>query len=280
MATDDATSGRIYIKDLPETGSDYEGWRFTFKSQILRVAPDPVAAMAYIRELHDEAVFFGDLASNLSVNMNKTDVNVFAAVVAACQKGKKGPEILKLIQSRAQFGCGRQAVRIVDQRHLHESTHLATEANTKIQELSCSGLSELDSYMASFSLLRHQMGSGEHKFTNAGAHHSEEAAAAAAAGGKSQGGKGKHKSKKGSDKPCEHCHNPGHTAQKRWLNPKSSAYRPDVAAKINGSSASSSNGGPSAPPGLGAASIGARTRPAVPTDVTQAAETTQCYNIC
>ena len=100
--------------------------------------------------------------------MNKTDVNVFAAVVAACQKGKKGPEILKLIKSRAQFGCGRQAVRIVDQRHLHESTHLATEANTKIQELSCFGLSELDSYMASFSLLRHQMGSGEHKLTNAG----------------------------------------------------------------------------------------------------------------
>ena len=63
MATDDATSGRIYIKDLLETGSDYEGWRFTLKSQILRVAPDPVAAMAYIRELDDEAVSFGDLAS-------------------------------------------------------------------------------------------------------------------------------------------------------------------------------------------------------------------------
>ena len=176
--------------------------------------------------------------------------------------------------------------------------------------------------MASFSLFRHQMGSGEHRLTNAGgiallkrklkdikeldatcavfyasnsvdldaliyaingliAHHSEEierrktqkkaaaakVAAAAAAGGKSQGGKGKHKRKKGSDKPCEHCHKPGHTAQTCWLNPKSSAYRPDFAAKINGSSASSSNGGRSAPPGLGAASIGARTGPAVPTDV-------------
>ncbi|CAE7450270.1 unnamed protein product [Symbiodinium sp. CCMP2592] len=319
MATDDATSGHIYIKDLPETGSDYEGWRFSLKNQILSVAPDPVAAMAYIRELDDESVSFGDLASNLSVDMNKTDVNVFAAVVAACHKGKKGSEILKLIQSRAQFGCGRQAVRIVDQRHLHESTHFATEANTKIQELSCSGLSELDSYMASFSLYRHQMGSGEHKLTNAGgiallkrklkdikemdatfavfnasnsvdldaliyainglvAHHSEEierrkaqkkaaaakVAAATAAGGKSQGGKGKSKNKKGNDKPCDHCHKPGHTAQRCWLNPKSSGYRPDFAAKIN---ASSSSGGASAPPGLGAASMGARPGPAVPADV-------------
>ena len=76
MATVDATSGRIYIKDLPETGSDSEGWRFTLKSQNLRVAPDPVAAMAYIREPDDEAVSFGDLASNFfQTCMNKTDVN-------------------------------------------------------------------------------------------------------------------------------------------------------------------------------------------------------------
>ena len=195
----------------------------------------------------------------------------------------------------------------------------ASEANIKIQELSCSGLSELDSYMASFSLYRHQIGSGEHRLTNAGgiaflkrklkdikeldatfavfnasnsvhldaliyavngviAHQSEEierrktqkkaaaakVAAATAAGGK---GQGKHKSKKSNDKLCEHCHKPGHTAQNCWLNPKSSAYRPDFAAKINGNSASSSSGVPSAPPGLGAASIGPRPGPAVPAEV-------------
>ena len=120
--------------------------------------------MVYIRELDDESVSFGDLASNLSLDMNKNRCECFRA----CQNGKTGPEIPKLIQSRAQFGCGRQAVSIVDQRHLHESTHLATEANTKIQEFSCSGLSELDSYMASFSLYRHQMASGRHKLTDAG----------------------------------------------------------------------------------------------------------------
>ena len=41
-------------------------------------------------------------------------------LVFRCQNGKTGPEIPKLIQSRAQFGCGRQAVSIVDQRHLHD----------------------------------------------------------------------------------------------------------------------------------------------------------------
>ena len=50
----------------------------------------------------------------LHTDMNKTDVNVLAAGVAACRKGKKGLEILKRIQSRAHVGCGRQTVRIVD----------------------------------------------------------------------------------------------------------------------------------------------------------------------
>ena len=82
--TDDATSGRIYIKDLLET-------------LILRAgaSPEPVG----IRELDDEAVSFGELASNLSANMSKTDAHVFTMVVAACQKGKKRPEILKLIRT-------------------------------------------------------------------------------------------------------------------------------------------------------------------------------------
>ena len=189
----------------------------------MRVAPDPLAAMAYIRELDDEAVSFGDVASNMSVDMNNKRRECFRSGGCRMSEGQErtGPEILKLIQSR---------VRIVDPRHLHESTHFATEANTKIQELSCSGLSELDSYMASSSLFRHQMGLI--------AHHSEETEGRKAQKWlqqprslmpRRQGGK--HNSKKGNDKPCEHCHKPGHTAQKCWLNPKSSAYRPDCRPK-------------------------------------------------
>ena len=88
-------------------------------------------------------------------------------------EGQERPKIVKLVQPRAQFkfSCGREAVRIVDQRHSHESTHLATEANTKVQELSRFGLSELDSYRASLFctfLYRHRIGSGEHRLTNAG----------------------------------------------------------------------------------------------------------------
>ena len=104
------------------------------------------------------------------------------------------------------------------------------------------------------------------------AHHSEEiekrkaqkktaaaakTAAAIAVGGKSQGGKGKQKSKKGNDKH-----------KKCWLNPKSTAYRADFAAKVNGGEISSSSApAPTVPPGLGASSVGVRPGPSVPADV-------------
>ena len=64
-----------------------------------------------------ESVSFGHLVSILSVDMNKT---VFAAVVAG-RKARK--------YQRSSSFCNHVAEFAVNQRHL------ATEANTKIQEL-------------------------------------------------------------------------------------------------------------------------------------------------
>ena len=65
------------------------------------------------------------------------------------KKTSKAAEHLKTIQARAAFGCGRQRLRVLDERHKHESTHSATKAD----------------FMASFRLCRHQMGAGKHKLT-------------------------------------------------------------------------------------------------------------------
>ena len=75
-----------------------------------------------------------------NLGMKCVDVSLFAAIVSACQKGIKAAEHLKMIQVRAAFGCGRQALRVLDERHKHKSTHLATKANSKIQKLTCAGL--------------------------------------------------------------------------------------------------------------------------------------------
>ena len=123
--------------------------------------------MAYLRELEDEAIEFNDLASNLDQQLCRLDVSVFAAIVGACQKGTNGKEHVKRIQARARFGCGRQAFRVLDEQHKHQVSYLPTEANSKIQELKCSGLEDLSEFMADFQLYKHQMGTGEHKLSNA-----------------------------------------------------------------------------------------------------------------
>ena len=164
----DEAAGRIFIKDLPEDHADYPGWRFSLAAQVLKAAPDPLAAMQYLRELEDTQTYtFDDLAQFLDVSMTRTDVALFAALVGACQKGAEGKEQLQRIQARARFGCGRQALRVLDEQHKHEATQMATKANTAVQRLTCGSLDELGQYMATFQLLRHQMGTGEHKLTNA-----------------------------------------------------------------------------------------------------------------
>ena len=165
--TGEETPGRIFIKDLPEGHADYDSWRYSLCAQVLRASPDPGLALSYLRELEDESVAFADLPTMLDPGMNRVDVSLFAAIVGACQKGIKAAEHLKTIQARAAFGCGRQALRVLDERHKHESTHLATKANSEIQKLTCAGLEDLGHFMASFRLYRHQMGTGEHKLTNA-----------------------------------------------------------------------------------------------------------------
>ena len=165
--TGEETPGRIFIKDLPEGHADYDSWRYSLCAQVLRASPDPALALTYLRELEDESVAFADLPTMLNPGMNRVDVTLFAAIVGACQKGIKAAEHLKTIQARAAFGCGRQALRVLDERHKHESTHLATKANSEIQKLTCAGLEDLGHFMASFRLYRHQMGTGEHKLTNA-----------------------------------------------------------------------------------------------------------------
>ena len=166
-AAADEAAGRIFIKDLPEDHAEYSNWRYTLCAQVLKASPDPMIAMQYIQELDNPAIQFGDLAAYLNPVMNRVDVGLFAAVVGAIQKGPEAKEQMKRIQARAAFGCGRQAVRILDEQHQHEATRKATKANTEIQKLTCSGLDDLSAYMASFQLLRHQMGADEHKLRKA-----------------------------------------------------------------------------------------------------------------
>jgi hypothetical protein len=89
MAAPPEDRDRIVIQPLPEASSEYGRWRFSVKASILAASPDPILAMAYLAELDDPGTSMDDLARALALEMTKTDVKLFAALVGAC-KGTEG----------------------------------------------------------------------------------------------------------------------------------------------------------------------------------------------
>ena len=134
------------MQPLPEASSEYDRWRFSVKASILAAAPDPILALVYLTELDDPIYSMDDLARGLAVEMTKTDVRLFAAVVGAC-KGIDGSKTVSKIQSQARFGCGRQALRVIDTIFRHEAEHLAVKATAQIANLECRDMNGLENYL-------------------------------------------------------------------------------------------------------------------------------------
>ena len=149
-------TGKVYIKDVPTDFKEYGTWRYGVRAAVLAAAPDPLHAMSYLSELDNEDVHFEDLAMHLPIEMTRTDVKLFSAIMHALE-GKHVEKHHKRIQARCRFGCGRQALRILDEAHKHEGTSLAIKASSKIVELSCSSFDNLETYLTDFELYRAQM---------------------------------------------------------------------------------------------------------------------------
>ena len=102
---------KIVLKDVPANAEDYESWRYAASAQILASAKDSVSAMVYLQSVEDLSIDFATLGTMLPVEQTRLDVRVFAAVAIAAKGQDK---IFDMIRSRATFGCGRQALRILD----------------------------------------------------------------------------------------------------------------------------------------------------------------------
>ena len=116
---------KIALQLLPEASSKYDRWRFSAKASILAAAPDPLIAMAYLEELDKPIATMDDLAKGLAIGVAKTDVKLFAAIIGSC-KGVEGSKTVAKIQAQARFGCGRQALRIIDTMRSHSWARSAT----------------------------------------------------------------------------------------------------------------------------------------------------------
>ena len=152
---------KLTLRGLPQDMGEYSRWRFAMKAAVLAACNDPLLGVTYLAELDadDTVVGFADLPLLVPPQLLRTDMRLFAAVVQAC-KGQTSSKYVEQIEARATFGCGRQAIRILDHAFKNEAGNLAMRAHREIIGLQCPSIDHLESYVSRFVLLCAQMTAG------------------------------------------------------------------------------------------------------------------------
>lgn len=141
---------RLTIKDT-DTAANYPVWRFGVSVAILGASADPDKAMAYIADMDDLTKTQAWLKGNIDPKMKRTDIKLYAALVAACQKAKCAKLTTALRQQRGMYmGIGRVAMRTVDEEMQFEVTRLATAASCRINKLTCQSVDKVGDFVVAF----------------------------------------------------------------------------------------------------------------------------------
>lgn len=148
---------QIVLKDLPASAELYPRWRYNLRSAVLAAIGDQVA-LSYLAEIDATTLVpFEDLANTLDPSLFKLDRRLFSAILTAI----KAPELAKYheqIESRCQFGCGRQALRVLDAAHLFNNAQLQSNAASTLYALTCPSMDNLSQYLASYRLCVQRLG--------------------------------------------------------------------------------------------------------------------------
>lgn len=154
---------KVVVKDLPLHAEGYARWRYALKSSVLAAiavpgGPSLGVAQQYLAEVEATSIFtFEDLHNRLDVAMSRIDLKLFHAILMCC-KGASADKYLEMIEARCVFGCGRQALRILDVAHRFDIENVQAKAATSIVNLKCRSIDDLMTYLARFRLERARVG--------------------------------------------------------------------------------------------------------------------------
>ena len=263
MAAANTDEKQLFLKDLPADPADYGRWRYSVKAAVLAIAGDPVAARAYLLEVEAlNLISFDDLSARLDPLLFKLDVKLFSALLQCC-RGAAQQKYLEAIEARAAFGCGRQALRILDASHRFDEPSIRSKASAAIVQMSCKDMHGLREYLYKFRLYVVQMGGiaeplGLELLRNHLGHIRELEAHFALITSQQLVGAAtldgtlvsleyivavyedkphkKHAAVAGADKDkqCSYCKKPGHTADMCFSNPASSKFKGKDLTKTGG----------------------------------------------
>ena len=123
--------GKLSLKDLPSDVEEYRRWRYAAMAAYVFNAADPSAATAFLEVVSDQRVSFEELVTERPPSQARADAGLFVAILQSL----KGPDAQKFhiaIETEAEMGCGRQALRILDRSMTVSAERLAL---TSLQEL-------------------------------------------------------------------------------------------------------------------------------------------------
>lgn len=135
---------RITINSLPDNYEEYPMWRFSLAAAVLNAGIEVSVCMKFLDEM--DTLPFERLMLPQSHELSKLDARLFTSVVNAI-KGRHHLNHMKQFMSLAQFGCGRQAIRLLDISHRYENRKQASKASSSLVDTKCANMKTLTEYM-------------------------------------------------------------------------------------------------------------------------------------
>ena len=148
---------KITVPPLPSTIEGYGTWRLGVCSSILAATPKPRLMRLYLAEMDTFA--YKDLNAPLTEQIGHIDNRLYDALLKAA-KNAPSPKYAESIEALAMFGCGRQALRVLDGAHNFTAKKVGTRAQRSIIRRTCGTIKELEEHISSFRLRTKQLAMG------------------------------------------------------------------------------------------------------------------------
>ena len=133
----------------------YDNWCYILKANVCAhdSVEDARAALVFLDQVADATVTEVMLLTGCPEQFQKLDMCLFLALITMLSSSVDGDQVLSRVRAQSEFGCGRQALRIIEKFYLHEQSRAKTKALQSLMDLKCGKIADLGAFLAKFVML-------------------------------------------------------------------------------------------------------------------------------
>lgn len=142
---------KIEINQLPVNHAEYDVWRFNVLLEVLKAfSTDPDMAMFFVQDVDNLPKEELNL-DGLPKDLKNLELKLYTSIMKAT-RGKEHIEHNKNLRSKVKVGCGRLALRQLDEDFNYEVDKTANKASSTLLRETCKDISKLGTYIATVRL--------------------------------------------------------------------------------------------------------------------------------